>query len=239
MTDEALWALGRGTGITALAFLTVSLALGIATRSGRPLVMLPRFAVADVHRFAALAGTLLVALHMALLFFDPYAQLRLVDFVVPFLGAYRPLWLGLGTLAFDLLAVVIVSSLLRHRLGVRVFRAAHWATYALWPIAWRTRSATEPMPAGPVVPAVRRLLCVMAVAARWRGGCAPTTPSTPALEHRGTHDDIPTTLPPEPPTTHRLFAAQGPSLAEHQQRFGALPGIGRDDIGRPCSTSPG
>ena len=29
--------------------------------------------------------------------------------------------------------------------------------------------------------------------------------------------------PPESPTTHRLFAAQGPSLAEHQQRFGALP----------------
>lgn len=135
MTSEALWALGRGTGITALGFLTVSLALGIATRSGRPLLVLPRFAVADVHRFAALAGTLLVALHLALLFADPYAQLRLIDFVVPFLGAYRPLWLGLGTLAFDLLAVVIVTSLLRHRLGVRVFRAVHLATYALWPIA--------------------------------------------------------------------------------------------------------
>ena len=135
MTDQALWALGRGTGITALAFLTLSLALGVATRSGRSLFVLPRFAVADVHRFAALAGTLLVVLHTALLFFDPYAQLRLVDFVVPFLGAYRPLWQGLGTLAFDVLAVVILTSVLRHRIGVRIFRAVHWATYALWPIA--------------------------------------------------------------------------------------------------------
>jgi sulfoxide reductase heme-binding subunit YedZ len=135
MTSEAFWALGRGTGITALAFLTVSLALGIATRSGRPLLVLPRFAVADVHRFAALAGTLLVLLHMALLFLDPYAQLRIVDFVVPFLGAYRPLWLGLGTLAFDVLIVLILTSVLRHRLGVRMFRSVHWATYALWPIA--------------------------------------------------------------------------------------------------------
>jgi len=135
LSDEALWALGRGTGITALAFLTVSLVLGIATRSGRRLVTLPRFAVADVHRFAALAGTLLVALHIGLLFFDPYAQLRVVDFVVPFLGAYRPFWLGLGTLAFDVLMVVIVSSVLRHRLGLRAFRAVHWTTYALWPIA--------------------------------------------------------------------------------------------------------
>src|SRR5690242_18265863 len=37
VTDEALWAVGRGTGIVALAFLTISVALGIATRSGRPL----------------------------------------------------------------------------------------------------------------------------------------------------------------------------------------------------------
>jgi len=135
MTDQALWALGRGTGITAQGFLTISLALGIATRSGRRVAALPRFAVADVHRFAALAGTVLVALHVALLFFDPYAQLRLMDLVVPFLGAYRPLWLGLGTLAFDVLVVLTVTSVLRHRLGVRTFRAVHWASYALWPIA--------------------------------------------------------------------------------------------------------
>src|SRR3954454_6963426 len=117
MIDQALWALGRGTGVTALAFMTVALFLGIATRSGRPLVVLPRFGVADVHRFVSLVGTLLVVLHIALLFFDPYAQLRLIDFIVPLLGAYRPLWLGLGTLAFDMLAVVMVTSLLRHRLG--------------------------------------------------------------------------------------------------------------------------
>ncbi len=135
MTDQALWALGRGTGVTALGFLTVSVLLGIATRSGRPLFTLPRFAVADVHRFAALGATLLTALHLTLLFFDPYAQLRLVDFVVPFVGAYRPVWLGLGTLTVDLLIVLVATSLLRHRLGVRTFRVVHWISYLLWPLA--------------------------------------------------------------------------------------------------------
>jgi methionine sulfoxide reductase heme-binding subunit len=135
MIDDALWAIGRGTGITALAFLTISIALGVSTRSGRSLFALPRFAVADVHRFVALAGALLVVLHMALLFLDPYAQLRFVDFVVPFLGAYRPVWQGLGTLAFDVLIVIVLTSLLRRRLGVRAFRVVHWVAYALWPIA--------------------------------------------------------------------------------------------------------
>ena len=72
---------------------------------------------------------------MGLLFLDPYAKLRIIDFVVPFLGAYRPLWQGLGTVAFDLLIVVIITSLLRDRLGLRIFRAVHWVTYLLWPIA--------------------------------------------------------------------------------------------------------
>ncbi len=135
MTNEALWALGRGNGIVALAFMTVSVALGIAARSGRPLLALPRFAVSDVHRFVALSATLLVALHIGLLFLDPYAKLRVIDFVVPFLGAYRPLWQGLGTVAVDVLAVVVVTGLLRQRIGPRVFRFVHWATYLMWPVA--------------------------------------------------------------------------------------------------------
>ena len=135
MSSEALWALGRGNGVVALAFMTLSVVLGIGVRSGRPLFTLPRFGIADVHRFVALAATLLVALHMGLLFLDPYAKLRLIDFVVPFLGAYRPLWQGLGTVAFDVLLVVIITSLLRRRLGLRIFRAVHWTTYLLWPIA--------------------------------------------------------------------------------------------------------
>ena len=135
MTSETLWALGRGNGIVALAFMTLSMALGIATRSARPLFALPRFGVADVHRFVALAGTLLVALHIGLLFMDPYAKLKVIDFVVPFLGAYRPVWQGLGTVAVDLLLVIVVTSLLRQRLGVKTFRVIHWTTYLLWPIA--------------------------------------------------------------------------------------------------------
>ena len=102
---------------------------------GAALPWLGRFGTSDLHRTAALTGTGLVAAHVGSLLLDPYAQLKLVDFVFPFLGAYRPLWLGLGTLALDLLGVVTVVSLLRHRVGPHVFKAVHWATYALWPIA--------------------------------------------------------------------------------------------------------
>ena len=133
--SEAFWALGRGTGVVLLALLTISVLLGLLTRSGRPLGGLPRFGVALVHRNVALLSVVFLAVHVLSLLGDPYAQLRLVDVVVPFAGVQSPFWLGLGTLGFDLMIAVTVTALLRRWIGQRVFRAVHWATYPLWSVA--------------------------------------------------------------------------------------------------------
>jgi sulfoxide reductase heme-binding subunit YedZ len=133
--NEALWALGRGTGVVALLLMTVAVVLGIATRSGRPILGLPRFSVALVHRNASLLASVFLVIHIVSLFFDPYAHLAVVDFLVPFLGSVKPFWQGLGTVAVDLLAAILVTSLLRRWIGQRVFRLVHWFTYAMWPVA--------------------------------------------------------------------------------------------------------
>src|SRR5207237_10682346 len=83
---NALWYLGRGTGVVSLVLLTVVVALGIASRSGRPAFGLPRFAVSVVHRNASLLAVVLVAIHVTTLLTDPYAQLRLVDVAIAFVG---------------------------------------------------------------------------------------------------------------------------------------------------------
>ena len=132
---SALWYLGRGTGAVALLLLTVTVTLGIASRSGRPLLGLPRFAVSAVHRNASLLTVSLLAVHVLTLLADPYAQLELVDLALPFAGTYRPLWLGLGTLGLDLILALVVTSLLRQRIGVWAWRAVHWLAYAAWPVA--------------------------------------------------------------------------------------------------------
>lgn len=134
MTD-ALWYAGRGTGVMTLVLLSIVVALGIAARDGRPAFGLPRFAVNLLHRNAALLAVALLLVHVVTLYFDPYAKLTLVDLVIPFAGAYRPFWLGLGTLALDTLAAIAVTSLLRHRLGVRTWRIVHWLAYLSWPPA--------------------------------------------------------------------------------------------------------
>jgi sulfoxide reductase heme-binding subunit YedZ len=133
--DTALWYLSRGTGVMSLVLLTISVALGVAARSGEPLGPLPRFAVTAVHRSSASIATLLLVVHVVTVLFDPYAQIALVDVFVPFLGVTDAFWLGLGTLALDLMLAVVVTSLLRNRIGVRAWRAVHWLSYAMWPVA--------------------------------------------------------------------------------------------------------
>jgi sulfoxide reductase heme-binding subunit YedZ len=134
-TEAALWYVGRGTGVVSLLLLTVVMVLGVGSRSGRPVFGLPRFAVVALHRSASMMAVAFLAIHVVTLLLDPQAELRLVDLVLPFDASYRPLWMGLGTVGLDVMAAVFVTSLLRHRLGVRAWRAVHWLAYVSWPVA--------------------------------------------------------------------------------------------------------
>jgi methionine sulfoxide reductase heme-binding subunit len=131
----ALWYLTRGTGAVALVLLTASVVLGIANVQRLASPRFPRFVVDGTHRTVSLLVLALLVVHIATTLIDGYAPVGIADVVIPFGGAYRPLWLGFGALALDLLLAVTVTSLLRARLGLRAWRAVHWLAYACWPIA--------------------------------------------------------------------------------------------------------
>ncbi|GGH89595.1 ferric reductase-like transmembrane domain-containing protein [Arthrobacter liuii] len=133
--DEAMWAFGRVSGFVSLALFTGSVLLGILNRSGRPLMVLPRFSISILHRNIALLATVFLGLHVGSLLLDSFAKLNPVDIVVPFLGSFQPFWQGLGTVALDLVLAVVVTGLLRHRIGQRSFKAVHWLSYGVWPVA--------------------------------------------------------------------------------------------------------
>lgn len=132
---NAEWYAGRATGETALVLFSLVVVIGIVARSGRPLPGLPRFAITAVHRQVALSGVLFLAVHIGTLWLDPYAHLRLTDLAVPFVAHYRPMWQGLGTVATELALVLVVTSLVRNRIGPRLWRTVHWMAYLSWPLA--------------------------------------------------------------------------------------------------------
>ena len=141
---SALWYLTRGTGLVTLLLLTASVVLGVlqVRRWGSP-----RFVVVSLHRAISLLVVVFLAVHVLTAVLDSFAPIRLVDAVVPFAGSYRPIWLGLGAVAFDLIVALTVTSLLRRHLGLAAWRAVHWLAYACWPIAlvhgWGTGSDTR------------------------------------------------------------------------------------------------
>jgi predicted ferric reductase len=131
----ALWYFTRASGAVALVLLTVTLVLGVVDVSRWTSPRFPRFVTDALHRTVSLLVVAFVGLHVLTAVLDSFAPVRLADAVVPFGSYYRPLWLGLGAVAFDLLLALVVTSILRGRLGLRAWRAVHWTAYACWPLA--------------------------------------------------------------------------------------------------------
>jgi len=132
---SAYWYLTRGTGTIALILLTLSVALGVANVRRLRTEQMPRFVLDAVHRNVSLLAMAFLLVHILTSVVDSFAPISLVNAVIPFTGTYRPLWLGLGALGFDLMLAVVITSLLRRRFGYRAWRVTHWAAYASWPVA--------------------------------------------------------------------------------------------------------
>jgi len=135
VSDEALWYLNRATGIVLLVLMTGAIVLGVVVRRRGRLPGLPRFGVAGLHRNVALLSVVLLVAHVLSAVVDSYVEIGLVDAVVPFLSGYRPLAAGLGTLALDLIVLVVVTSLLRGRLPLGLLRWVHRLSWIMWPVA--------------------------------------------------------------------------------------------------------
>jgi len=129
------WYLTRSTGVVALVLLTVTVVLGVVdvTRWSTP--RWPRFVWDSLHRHVSMLVLVFLGLHIITAALDSFAPIALLDAVLPFIGSYRPFWLGLGAVAFDLLLAVAITSMVRQRLGHRAWRITHWLAYACWPIA--------------------------------------------------------------------------------------------------------
>jgi hypothetical protein len=135
VSSKALWYATRGTGVVALLLLTASVALGTLSSARWRTARMPRFLVGGLHRNLTLLVVAFVAAHVVTAVADRFAPIGLKDGLLPFLSPYRPIWLGLGTVAFDLVLALVVTSLLRVRLGLRAWRGIHWLAYASWPVA--------------------------------------------------------------------------------------------------------
>lgn len=132
---SAYWYLTRSSGVVALLLLSGAVVLGVVDVRRWSAPGWPRFVVDSLHRNVALLAMVFLGVHILTSVLDSFASISPVDVFIPFAGSYRPFWLGLGAVAFDLLLAVALTSLLRERMGYGTWRAVHWLTYASWPLA--------------------------------------------------------------------------------------------------------
>ncbi len=144
-----LWYVNRAAGLVLLVLLTAATVMGVQAidrrtraRSGppgvrrtRPIGRFPGFVVPELHRRISLVAVALAAVHIVPAIVDDYVPLRWLDVVLPFAAGYQTLWLGLGTVAFDILGVVVLTALFRLRLGRASWKVVHKTVYVAWPLA--------------------------------------------------------------------------------------------------------
>jgi predicted ferric reductase len=132
-----LWYLSRSTGIVSFVLVTASLCLGIAsTQRALASPRWPRFATQGLHRNVSLLSLGFLLVHIVTTVMDSFVDISWWAAVVPGVSHYRGTWVALGTLAFDILVLVIVTSLVRLRMNATAWRRLHYTVYAAWPLAW-------------------------------------------------------------------------------------------------------
>jgi hypothetical protein len=132
---SALWYATRGAGATTTVLLTASVVLGIGEERGWRPAGSPRYVLAALHRTVSMLAMLMLTIHIVTTLLDPFPKIAFLSAFVPFATNYRPLWMGFGAVAADLLIALVITSLVRRRLGYTAWRNVHWAAYACWPVA--------------------------------------------------------------------------------------------------------
>ena len=130
-------------GVLALVGLTGSVLLGLVATDR--IVMTPghRVMAQAVHRAFAFGTLAFLIIHIVT---EILAQRsHAIDAVVPFLSPYRTFYIGLGTIASDLIVLLVVTSIVRkrftaHGLAWR-WRAIHYSSYVAFVFGGPARAA--------------------------------------------------------------------------------------------------
>ena len=157
------------TGVISMVLLTAVVVLGVLVNRQARLPGLSRFAGLSLHRYLSLLAMGFLAVHILTAVAAPFAGLTLAASVVPFDSSYPRVWLGLGAVSLDLMAALIVTSLLRRHIGRRCWRAVHWLAYACWPVALAHSIGSSPgMRGGRLLDLAAACILAVLAATGWR-----------------------------------------------------------------------
>ena len=120
-------------GVFALLALTAVVVVGLAGTDRNVLTPGGRILGQTLHRALTVLAVVALATHVVLEV--AAGRSRVVDAFVPFEAHSRTLYIGMGTIASDLVLLIVVTSLMRGRFATRwplAWRIIHVSSYAVW-----------------------------------------------------------------------------------------------------------
>lgn len=139
--DKRAWYFGRASGLAAFLLFTLVVIYGLLSKSQLLIRTLPGATLTAVHEYLSLSALAVGIAHIASFFFDRYMHISIVEALVPFylrrdfssaLGLDIGIAIGLGILALYLGLILVLTSLYRHKLPLKLWRGLHYLSFAFY-----------------------------------------------------------------------------------------------------------
>ncbi len=133
IAPHLFWITSRAAGGAALLLASASVAVGLMMSSRRK--DSNKRDLRAIHEALSLTTLAMVGLHGVSLLGDAFLNPGLTGIAIPFAGAYRPIWTGIGIIAGYGLTALGLSYYLRDRIGAARWRRLHRLTALFWLLA--------------------------------------------------------------------------------------------------------
>src|SRR5512141_3048714 len=129
------WYLTRAAGLMGYFLIWLSTAWGIVVGSKILDGFVERAFTYDFHEYLSWLGLAFIGVHVTVLMADKYLPYSLWQVLIPFLSPYRPLWVGIGVIAFYLSLLVTITFYIKSKIGASTFRKIHYLSFIAYFVA--------------------------------------------------------------------------------------------------------
>src|SRR5258708_3944108 len=127
------WNVARSGGFTAYVLLTLAVAVGLAlSMQLQSPIRWPRLLNSELHNFLTLLALVFTGVHVLAVLIDPFTHFGWYEVFIPFLSAYRTVWMALGIVALYLGIAIGISTWLRPMIGYAWWRKLHVLTLGIY-----------------------------------------------------------------------------------------------------------
>jgi predicted ferric reductase len=126
------WYVARASGLTAWGLLAGAVVWGLLMTSKIVRRRIRNSWLLDLHRWLGGLALVFTGVHVVAIMGDTYVHFGLASVLVPLAAHWHPVAVAWGVVSLYLLAAVEVTSLLRKRLGNRLWRRVHFLSFPLF-----------------------------------------------------------------------------------------------------------